>query len=42
MCKPIALLLAGLILSPVMAEAAACQLDQATFHGVSGEVAAPP
>lgn len=32
MRKPIALLTAGLSLSPVMAEAAACRLDQATFQ----------
>ncbi len=32
MRRPIAHLLAGLILSPVMAEAAACKLDQATFR----------
>ena len=32
MRKTIALLVAGLTLSPVMAEAAACKLDQATFR----------
>jgi hypothetical protein len=32
MRKPIALLIAGLTLSPVTAEAAACRLDQATFR----------
>jgi hypothetical protein len=32
MRKRIALLIAGLTLSPVMAEAAACKLDQATFR----------
>jgi len=32
MRKPIALLIAGLTLSPVMVEAAACKLDQATFR----------
>jgi hypothetical protein len=32
MRKRIALLMAGLTLSPVMAEAAACRLDQATFR----------
>ena len=32
MRKRIALLLSGLTLSPVMAEAAACRLDQATFR----------
>ena len=32
MRKPIAFLIAGLTLSPGMAEAAACRLDQATFR----------
>lgn len=32
MCKRITLLMAGLTLSPVIAEAAACRLDQATFR----------
>jgi hypothetical protein len=32
MRKPITLLMTGLILAPVLAEAAACKLDQATFR----------